>query len=129
MQRVGAIILLVVVVAVEASAQMLTGKDLQRYCDSTRLDYEGGICRGYVEGVLGSARSTDKSGRPKTHADGTWDETLFGHRWCLPETASVDKLVAVFNRWLVAHPEALPREAARSIAESLAEAFPCKRTK
>jgi len=93
MQTVGAVVLAILAFAVDATAQGLTGKDLQQYCGSAVLDYAGRICRGYVEGIIGSARSVDKSGKFKTNADGTWEEHLLGYRWCLsPETATVDEL-------------------------------------
>jgi len=130
MQTVGAVVLAILAFAVDATAQGLTGKDLQQYCGSAVLDYAGGICRGYVEGIIGSARSVDKSGKFKTNADGTWEEHLLGYRWCLsPETATVDELAAVFKKWMAAHPDESQEHAVRLVAEALAEASPCKPAK
>jgi len=126
MQRVGAVVLASMVFAVEASAYKMTGKELQQYCGSAVFDYAGGICRGYLEGIVASAGRIDKSGKLRIHADGTWEEGLFGYRWCLPETAKVDEVV---KERLAAHPEDGDDHAARLVAQALAETFPCKPAK
>ncbi|MBX9746451.1 MAG: hypothetical protein K2X34_06090 [Hyphomonadaceae bacterium] len=71
-----------------------------------------GFCEGYIQGFL----EGDQFGR---------NETLDAYRPCIPETATLAQIYAVYRRYAETHPEEHHHPRAWTLYAALAQAFPC----
>lgn len=70
----------------------------------------GGICNGYITGVVDASRGI------------AWD----GTRFCEPDIYSDSQLKKIVIKYLNDHPEKLHKAAGSLVQAALYEAFPCE---
>ena len=116
----------VVVTAVSpTSAQDLTGERLYRICrDRSSAEWtEAGhyVCPGYVRGIIDGARR-----QALRDAGGSIPDYFKTLAICDPPTATADEAIGIVVCYFEARPEMLPKPAAASTFQALAEAWPCR---
>lgn len=101
-----------------AFLEMKSGEDFIAICKDVYEDAYGktreevekiSFCYGYMEGVR-------CMGRESSH-------------YCIPNEVDSQKLIKVVYRFMLNHPEILPRPPYGSITHSLASAYPCRRSR
>ena len=86
------------------------GNNLLTDCRNKTSGFDVGVCKGYIIAI----------------ADVLNNNTVSGHRACLPENVTKGQVIDIVVPWLEAHPQHRHFTANSLVALALSEAFPCR---
>ena len=104
-----------------------SGEDMLKYCkvanDDSVRDFERGVCTGFIDGFAAGHHAAELW-HAFHHRNEKIDD-IFGHL-CVPKETNRTALVALFVRYMEAHPDKLTWSAGLLLESALSEAYPCE---
>ena len=99
-----------------AIMQFLDGNQLLRLCGRAAQGAPGGMCQGYVAGIVDSEKQRALMERKQPY-------------FCLPQGGDSEQDADIARKWLEANPDERHALAAGLVSIALSDAYPCSPTK